>query len=100
MTVSVYVSSCPVRRSLLSDMGARLWRVRQAAAAGLTELLSGRRWGQLAPHMEQVRASRACEVCSLVGRPWDAVIHTQRHRLVNGRVLLTAIMISFCCCSR
>lgn len=41
-------------RSLLCDMGARLWRVRQAGAAGLTDLLAGRRWGQLAPHMEQV----------------------------------------------
>lgn len=42
-------------RSLLSDMGARLWRVRQAASAALTDLLAGRRWAQLAPHMEQVR---------------------------------------------
>jgi hypothetical protein len=41
-------------RSLLSDMGARLWRVRQAGCAGLTDLLAGRRWAQLGPHMEQV----------------------------------------------
>jgi hypothetical protein len=28
--------------------------VRQACCTGLTDLLAGRRWSQLAPHMEQV----------------------------------------------
>eukprot|EP00882_Tetradesmus_deserticola_P033838 GHRQ01038690.1.p1 GENE.GHRQ01038690.1~~GHRQ01038690.1.p1 ORF type:complete len:256 (+),score=98.84 GHRQ01038690.1:290-1057(+) len=46
--------SAPVCRSLLADVGARLWRVRQAACASLTDLLTGRRWPQLAPHMEQL----------------------------------------------
>ncbi|KAF6252864.1 armadillo-type protein [Scenedesmus sp. NREL 46B-D3] len=43
-----------IAKSLLVDVGARLWRVRQAACAGLTDLLTGRRWPQLAPHMEQL----------------------------------------------
>jgi hypothetical protein len=39
---------------LLSDCGARLWRVRQSAATALTDILAGRRWQQLNRHMEQV----------------------------------------------
>lgn len=54
-SVSCFHTAC---RSLLVDVGARMWRVRQAACASLTDLLAGRRWGQLAPHMEQVGAGQ------------------------------------------
>ncbi|WIA23756.1 hypothetical protein OEZ85_000433 [Tetradesmus obliquus] len=43
-----------IMKSLLADVGARLWRVRQAACASLSDLLAGRRWPQLAPHLEQL----------------------------------------------
>jgi proteasome component ECM29 len=39
-------------RSLLSDLGGGQWRVREAAAAALSDLLQGRRWAELAPHFE------------------------------------------------
>ncbi|WIA44228.1 hypothetical protein OEZ86_010539 [Tetradesmus obliquus] len=59
-----------IMKSLLADVGARLWRVRQAACASLTDLLAGRRWPQLAPHMEQVGAGSGCVVDSLGLRVW------------------------------
>jgi hypothetical protein len=31
-----------------------MWRVRQAASTALADLLTGRRWRELAPHMEEV----------------------------------------------
>jgi proteasome component ECM29 len=33
------------------ELGGRLWRNRQAAAAALADLLQGRRWGELAPYI-------------------------------------------------
>jgi hypothetical protein len=45
----------PLLKELLRAAGARLWRERQAAAAGLADLLQGRRWSQLAGHMAEVR---------------------------------------------
>jgi proteasome component ECM29 len=37
-------------RDLLKDLGGRLWRSREAAAAALADALQGRRWAALAPH--------------------------------------------------
>ncbi|KAF5832303.1 proteasome stabiliser-domain-containing protein [Dunaliella salina] len=36
---------------LTQELGGRLWRNRQAAAAALADLLQGRRWNELAPHI-------------------------------------------------
>jgi hypothetical protein len=49
-----------IMRELLREAGGRLWRSRQAAGAALCELLSGRRWKQVAPFYEQ--ASRRAAV--------------------------------------
>lgn len=44
-----------IARDLLREMGSRTWRGRQAAAAALADLLQGRRWDQLGPHLKEVR---------------------------------------------
>lgn len=40
-----------IAKELLREMGGRLWRSRQTSAAGLADLLQGRRWDQLGPHL-------------------------------------------------
>ncbi|KXZ47233.1 hypothetical protein GPECTOR_37g239 [Gonium pectorale] len=39
---------------LLREMGGRLWRNRQAACSAAADLMQGRRWPELAPHMAQL----------------------------------------------
>ena len=39
---------------LLADMGGAQWRVREAAALAMGDLLQGRRWAELQPHIEQL----------------------------------------------
>ncbi|GBF95386.1 hypothetical protein Rsub_07814 [Raphidocelis subcapitata] len=39
---------------LLREMGGRTWKGRQAAAAALGDLLQGRRWDQLGPHITEM----------------------------------------------
>lgn len=37
-------------KALLSDLGGGQWRVREAAALAMSDLLQGRRWQELQPH--------------------------------------------------
>jgi hypothetical protein len=39
---------------LMREMGGRTWKGRQAATAALGDLLQGRRWDQLGPHITEV----------------------------------------------
>ncbi|KIY98025.1 hypothetical protein MNEG_9938 [Monoraphidium neglectum] len=41
-------------RDLLREMGGRTWKGRQAATAALADLLQGRRWDQLGPHIKEM----------------------------------------------
>ncbi|EFN52702.1 hypothetical protein CHLNCDRAFT_138705 [Chlorella variabilis] len=43
-----------IMRALLVDLGGGQWRVREAAALAMGDLLQGRRWGELQPHFEQL----------------------------------------------
>ncbi|KAL6762246.1 proteasome stabiliser-domain-containing protein [Haematococcus lacustris] len=43
-----------IMADLLKELGGRLWRSRQAAAAAMADLLQGRRWGELQGHLAQV----------------------------------------------
>ncbi|KAK9834910.1 hypothetical protein WJX81_007994 [Elliptochloris bilobata] len=40
-----------VAAELLREMGGRLWRSREAACAALADLLQGRRWAEVRPHL-------------------------------------------------
>ncbi|KAG1660153.1 hypothetical protein FOA52_007810 [Chlamydomonas sp. UWO 241] len=51
-TIDLHFQS--IMRELLREMGGRLWRNRQAACAALADLLQGRRFAELAPHLEEV----------------------------------------------
>jgi proteasome component ECM29 len=39
---------------LLREMGAKLWRSREAASLALTDLLQGRRWGDVKDRLEEM----------------------------------------------
>ena len=39
---------------LLQEMGGRLWRSREASCTAMADLLQGRRWAQVQPHLEEV----------------------------------------------
>ena len=39
-----------IMASLLVDLGANQWRVREAAAGAMGDLLQGRHWEEVAPH--------------------------------------------------
>ncbi|PSC71704.1 proteasome-associated ECM29-like protein [Micractinium conductrix] len=39
-----------IMKALLADLGGGQWRVREAAALAMSDLLQGRRWDELAPH--------------------------------------------------
>jgi proteasome component ECM29 len=41
-----------VMEELLTECGSRQWRARQSAAAGLAELLTGRRFAEVEPYLE------------------------------------------------
>jgi hypothetical protein len=43
-----------IARDLLREMGGRTWKGRQGATAALGDLLQGRRWDQLGPHIKEV----------------------------------------------
>ncbi|KAJ9518457.1 hypothetical protein QJQ45_018491 [Haematococcus lacustris] len=43
-----------IMADLLKELGGRLWRSRQAAAAAMADLLQGRRWVELQGHLAQV----------------------------------------------
>lgn len=93
-----HFTCCVCCRSLLADVGARLWRVRQAACASLTDLLAGRRWPQLAPHMEQVGARSGCYLVFLTAALAD-VANTPLFMLAPVPTLATCRSHCFASCS-
>ena len=47
-------AAAAIMRGLLADMGGAQWRVREAAALAMADLLQGRRWAELQPTFEEL----------------------------------------------
>ena len=78
-----------VMKELLSSLGARSWRARQAACLATADLLPGRRWQVLQPHFSAL---------------WDAALRVaddlKDSVRVNGERLLRSLSNLTCrCCA-
>lgn len=97
MSQVIHSNLSAIVTELLRALGDRKWRDRQSACAGLSDVLRGRGWDEIGPHLEMLwtmadRCGKKC-VCAVTGPCVLCLSSRSRHLCLIVKVFAVGLLV-------